>query len=316
MRDSVMALNRRLDKLMPILTPSGVVLGFLLPHIFLPIKPLVPWLFGVLTFSGAMNLKRRDFGAAVATPFPILVFFLLAHLCMPLVALGATHLVLPADTDAQVGFVLLFSAPTAVSAFVWVTIFGGDVALGLAILLLDTFAAPLLMPITVALLTGSNVKLDGTSMALSLTLMVVIPTVLAVATNELSGGRAPKIIGPYLSPLSKLFMVTVVAANSAAVAPGVDFSNPRVVGVALCAIVFTSLGFVLGKCVGFIPGVGIKRGRTIFFYTGMRNISAAATIAIALFPEGVALPAVLGMVFQQTLAAVFGRLLLGKAEGV
>jgi predicted Na+-dependent transporter len=52
---------------------------------------------------------------------------------------------------------------------------------------------------------------------------------------------------------------------------------------------------------------------SLFFAAGLRNITAATTIAIAYFPAAAALPTVLGILFQQTTAAIMGRLLMGKA---
>ncbi len=40
----------------------------------------------------------------------------------------------------------------------------------------------------------------------------------------------------------------------------------------------------------------------------MRNISAGAVLAVSYFPAPVAVPVVLGMLFQQVLAALSGRL--------
>lgn len=312
MRNFALDLDRKLGKLMPIITPLGVLLGFLFPSALIGFKPLVPALFALMTLSGSIKLRGRDLAVAATSPVPVIGFFLASHVLMPFLALLVSGLLLPGDHEAAAGFVLLFSAPTAVSGFVWVSIFKGDGALGLALLLLDTIAAPFVMPGAVSLFTGASVAIDGIGMALSLGWMVVIPTAVGVVANELSKGAASRNVGPYVSPVSKILIVLVVAANSAAVAPGVDLTSKRAQLVALSAIILTSLGFLFGRWTGFLPRVRREQGRTLVFSIAMRNISAAATIAIAFFPPAAALPSVLGMVFQQTLAAVFGRLLLGR----
>jgi bile acid:Na+ symporter, BASS family len=43
----------------------------------------------------------------------------------------------------------------------------------------------------------------------------------------------------------------------------------------------------------------------LIFTGGMRNISAGAVIAIAFFPAEVAVPVVVGMLFQQILASIY-----------
>jgi predicted Na+-dependent transporter len=311
---AALRLNALLEAAMPMVTPTGVVLGFLFPDLFVRLRPYIPWLFAGITLAGSLKLRARDLGAAAASPVPVLGFFAAAHVLMPVIALAASRMVLPGDMEAAAGFVLLFSAPTAVAGFIWVSIYRGDEALALALILLDTLAAPFVLPFSVSALLGTGIRLDWEAMAVSLALMVVLPTVLGVALNEASRGRIPRAVRPYLAPLSKILLALVIAANSAAVAPSVDFSETRVWAVGAAGIGLTSTAFLLGKALGLVPGIGHARRRGLVFTVGLRNISAVATIAVTFFPEAAALPAVLGMFFQQTLAAVFGRILLGKGR--
>jgi predicted Na+-dependent transporter len=311
--DRAVRLNAVLERLMPALTPAGVALGFLFSSRFVQLRPAVPWLFGAMTLSGALRLRLRDLGGAVANPKPILAFFVSAHVLMPLLAWAAGRLLFPVEVGA--GFVLLFSTPTAVAGFIWATIFGGDAALTLSLILLDTLLAPLVVPATTALLLGRGVAIDASGLALSLVGMVVVPTLLGVGLNEGSRGAVPAAVGPFLAPAAKFCLILVIAANAAAVAPRVDFSEALVWSVAAGGLLLASAGFLLGRAAAALAGGsgagGAARRSSLTFGVGLRNISAAATLAIAYFPAAAALPAILGMIFQQTLAAVLGRLLLG-----
>jgi tagaturonate reductase len=82
----------------------------------------------------------------------------------------------------------------------------------------------------------------------------------------------------------------------------------------LC-IFFSALGFVCSKFTGLLGRLSRERGISLFFAAGLRNITAATTIAIEYFPEAAALPAILGIVFQQTLAAIMGRVLMPSPAG-
>ncbi|GHV54601.1 hypothetical protein AGMMS49579_15500 [Spirochaetia bacterium] len=310
--DFAVALNARFEKLMPVLTPFGVALGFLLPQVFVHLRPYIPWIFGLITLSGALKLKAREFVLTLRHPMPILFAFVSAHILMPLAALFFTNLVFPGDADTISGYVLLYSAPTAVAGFIWVSIFRGDNALALALILLDTIAAPLVVPGTMSLLLGTRVALDMTGIAISLVMMVVIPTIIGVAANEISRGKAPQVISPYLNPLAKVCLILVIAANASVVAPKIRFDEPKVWLVAGMCIFFAALGYVLSKIVGIVCRLSPEKRVTIFFSAGLRNISAATTIAIEFFPEAAALPALLGIVFQQVMAATMGRLLLRR----
>ena len=306
-------LNTQIERFMPLLTPVGVTVGFLFPQVFLAIRPFVPWLFGTMTLSGALKLRTRELGLVIRHPFPILLFFLVAHLLMPLMVRFLSALVFPGDFDTVSGYVLLYSVPTAVTGFIWVSIFHGDPALSLALILLDTILAPLVVPGTVFLLLGTKISLDMTGMTLSLVFMVVLPTFAGVGINEFSRGKIPALVSPYLSPFSKFCVLAVVAANTAAVAPRVQF-NLHVLGISLVCIVFTVLGFICGKTTGTLSGLNHARKVSVFFGSGLRNTSAAMTLGIDFFPGNAALPAVLGIVYQQTIAAAMGRLLMGAPD--
>ena len=306
--------NQFLERIMPLLTPLGVVLGVVLHSVFLELRPFVTLLFAIITLAGALKLRIRELGKAASSPFPPLFFFLTAHILMPFVIFLLSSLIFRNDHDTVSGYVLLYSAPTAVTGFIWVSIFRGDPALSLALILLDTILAPLVVPGTVRLLVGSHITLDMTGMALSLIYMVVIPTILGVALNELSKGKIPAIVSPYLTPFSKICMILVISANVSAVASQFHPNNIRLWIIAVVCIGFSVLSFTGAKFACMAAKLDREKQTSLFFASGLRNTNAAMTLAIQFFPGSAALPAVLGVMFQQTIAAFMGRLLLGKRE--
>jgi len=293
---------------MPVLTPTGVMLGFLLPGIFIYLRPFVPWLFGIITISGALKLRVNEFGSTLHSPVPIAAFFVSTHVLMPLCALFAANHLFGNSPDTVAGFVLLFSGPAGVSSFIWVTMFKGDKALCLTLILLDTLLAPLVVPGTISLLMGAKVTMDMTAIALSLILMIVVPTIMGVTLNETSRGFIPAVVCPYLNPVSKICLILVVAANASPVAGIVHISDPMVWMIATACVVFSTTGFLLSKLTAITIRCNREKNISLFFSGGLRNISAVSTIAVTFFPEAAALPALLGIVFQQTLSAIMGNL--------
>jgi predicted Na+-dependent transporter len=69
------------------------------------------------------------------------------------------------------------------------------------------------------------------------------------------------------------------------------------------------LGYFLGWLTGKLIGWDAPTVIATTFNGGMRNISAGAVLAVAYFPAPVAIPVVLGMLFQQSLASLVGYLL-------
>ncbi|MDR1278963.1 MAG: hypothetical protein LBK02_09435 [Treponema sp.] len=305
-------INEWLERLMPLLTPSGIAAGFLFPRILIQVRPFVPLLFGIMTLSGALRLTLRDFSRTLKKPLGIGLFFLSSHILMPLLVRLIAPLVFPDDPDTIAGYVLLYSVPTAVSGFIWVSMFRGDSALCLTLILLDTLLAPLVVPGTTSLLLGASVSLNMWGIAVALIGMVVIPTIIGVGINEISRGKIPNAACPYLDPLAKLCMVALIAANTSPVASIIHIDDPRVWLTAAGCIAFTVFSYVLSKITAAAGRLNPEKRITLFFSTGLRNISSATTIAIDFFPQAAALPCLLGIVFQQVMAAIMGRLLLGR----
>ena len=314
MNHRILSINQWLEKRMPLLTPLGVILGFLFPFLFLPLRPAIPLLFGFITLSGAMDLQSRELISVFARPKVFILFFIVSHLFMPVIGYVFSTICNPDNPVYTAGFVLLFSIPTAVSGFIWNTIFKGDGALSLSLIFLDTICSPFVVPLTVFILIGQGISLSFTDLSTSLFLMVVFPTILGVFLNESSKGSIPAQMGPISKPVAKLFLILVVAANSSALAPQIDWRNGSVYWIAFQAIILGMAGFLLGHLLGKAGGFSPPQSRTLVFSVGLRNISAAATIAIAYFPAQAALPAILGMIFQQSLAAFAGKIFIGKPD--
>jgi tagaturonate reductase len=308
------AINLRLEKLLPFFAPLGVALGFLLPGVFIQLRPFVVWIFGLITFSGSLKLRVVEFGRTVRSPLPILLAFVSRHVIMPLLALFLSAVFFSSDTDTITGFILLYCGPAAVSGFIWTGIYRGDGALSLTLILLDTLLAPLVVPGTVLLLLGTKTTINAAGIALSLICMVVAPTIIGVLINEASRGEIPKLICPCLNPVSKIGLILVIAANSSPIAPQLRINDPMVWKTGGLCVTLVVIGFVLAKLTGIAGRLGRKKQISLFFASGLRNISSVTTIAVTYFPAAAVLPALLGIVFQQAIAALMSKLLMGRGK--
>ncbi|MCL1954521.1 MAG: hypothetical protein FWF61_01135 [Brevinematales bacterium] len=307
--------NYVLERLIPITTPMAIVIGFLLSSFFIHLRPFVPTLFGIMTFSGALKLRPAQLGTVLRNPSPILLFFFAAHIIMPVFAMAVSSLFL-ANQDVTTGFVLLFSGPTAVSGFIWVSIFKGDMALGLTLILLDTLFAPLVVPGGVSLLMGAKIVMAGSSIAASLLFMIVIPTFLGVTVNEISKGKIPALVCPWFDPFAKICLMAVIATNASIIAPGVRFNDPFVWKTAVIVIAVTFAGFFIIKFTAVIGKCRSPKDISMIIAGGLRNNSAIMTIAVNFFPEAAALPTLLSIMFQQTIMAIMGKVFSGDKQNV
>ncbi|QQO09432.1 bile acid:sodium symporter family protein [Breznakiella homolactica] len=311
--------NTFLDRIMPVLTPGGVVLGFILGERIAPLKPLVTYLFAFITLTGAMGLDIADFKRVLKNPLPLAAVFVCSHVLLPAFAFLAASLLFPGQPDIATGYILLTATPTAVASYIWTSIYYGSGAVSLTVILLDTLLAPLVTPAVVGIFADSNVNIDTRGMIISLFSMVVIPSVIGVMANHFSKKKVQRSVVPYCRPLSKIALLAVVAINTSQVAHRISFDS-RLLKIIFLNIVITVGGYLLGYAASCGLRVRHDTKVAMTFGTGMRNISAAMVLVISFFPHDSAVPVITGIVLQQMLAAFMGYLLFaGKrktAEGV
>jgi len=302
-------LNITLEKFMPLMTPTAVVVGVLLSAELKDFRFLVTWIFAAMTFSGSLGSNFRDLGRVIRQPSPIAANLLILHLVMPLNGWGASRLIFPGDLLTQTGFILLFVIPTGVVSMVWVSIYKGNTSLTLALILLDTLLSPLIVPGSLSLLVGARVHMDVWGMMKGLLWMVVIPSLIGMALNQATKGKVKTSWGPRLAPFSKLGLFAVVAINSSVVAPYLKSISTGFLVILALALVTAAIGYALGWLICLPLKWGRENIVALTFNSGMRNLSAGAVLAITFFPPPVVLPVISGMLFQQIMASMFGYLL-------
>ncbi|WNC12245.1 bile acid:sodium symporter family protein [Brevibacillus brevis] len=308
-------LNKALEKIMPILTPASVVIGVLAAGYLQSFTFLSPWIFAFITFAGSLGSGFREFARVLARPLPLLANLLILHAMMPLIAWGAALLFYPDDIHIVTGLILGAVIPTGISSFLWSSIYMGNIALTLSIILIDTMLSPLVVPLGMALFLGAKVEMDAASMMQGMFFMIVLPSLMGMALNQFTHGRVKQTLAPKLAPFSKLGMGVVVAINSSVVAPYLHRIDGELIRLAALVLALAICGYLMGWLVARLFGWKRDVIVALTFNSGMRNISAGAVMAISYFPAPVALPVVLGMLFQQTLASTFGKFLAAVEKG-
>jgi bile acid:Na+ symporter, BASS family len=164
------------------------------------------------------------------------------------------------------------------------------------------------VPASLSLIVGQKVEMDSWSIMTGLLWMVVIPSLIGMLFNHLTKGRIKDTLGKQLSPFSKIGIGIVVAINSSAVAPFLKHINLKLFLIAFTVLFIAVSGFALAWLLGTLLKQSRDTKASLLFTGGMRNISAGAVIAVQYFPAAVAVPVVIGMLFQQVLASLFGFL--------
>lgn len=305
--------NAIMNRLMPFLTPAGVVVGFLLGARIVPAAFLVKYLFAFVTLSGALGMNSRDFIGLIRNPIPILLAILSAHLITPLCVSLVVNACFPTHSDIANGFILLSATPMAVSSYIWITIFYGNGPLGLSLILIDTLLAPFICPLTISIFTQSAVTIDTTGMMISLLVMVVVPSILGLVCNSVFGDAKCQKASMVTKPFSKLCLFLVICLNAAKIAGEVTLSWDYM-PIAFVNVMVTIGGFLIGYLLSRICGLGMPDTISVTTTAGLRNISAALVLAIDFFPSESAIPVLFGIMLQQTLIAFTGKGLFGRYQ--
>jgi len=201
---------------------------------------------------------------------------------------------------------LAMAIPTGITSFVWVSIYKGNIALTLSIILIDTMLSPFIVPFTMSVLVGGNIEMDIVGITQGLFLMIVIPSFVGMTLNQVLKERVASGLSARLSPFAKIGMGIVVMLNGAVVAPYLLDINLKLIGIAIIMFLVAFSGYLISFFTGKLFKQDKETVTAMMFTGGMRNISAGAVLAVSYFPAAVAVPVVLGMLFQQVLASIFG----------
>ena len=301
---------------MPYLTVTGVALGILLGDRISSLSFLVNPFFAFMTFSNTLGITIDDFKNVIRRPRPIFVFLASTYVILPLAFHLIAGLLYSFSSPITLGFVLLYSIPTAVVSVIWSSINGGNRALSLTLLIIGTFLAPISTPLTIHLFSSSNVEFDTSGIVRSLFLIVLVPSFLAILIGKLTKDRFPEVVVPYTRPFAKSILLFIVMLNVSQISG--DFlahASLEYLKVGVNAMCFTFLSFFTSYIVSRkVFHIGKSDAVSVTFASSMRNISAALILAISYFPMEVSIPVIFGIVIQQMTSAVSARILFGKSS--
>lgn len=294
---------------MAVFMPFCVAAGVLFPQAFSPIKTIVPILFAVMTFQGALGNTFAQIIEVFKHPARLFAILITAEIAMPLMAFALGSLLFGDNPNLVAGIVLEYSVPIAVISFMWVGIYSGDGPLSLASILVSTVISPVTIPLTLSVLLGTSIDIDPVGMMQDMVVMIALPAIAGMVVNELTRGWGHDTLSPTLSPACRIITIFIVTANSTSMSEYVLHMNLQRLEVALFILVFATSGFFWGLLAARLMHGSHGTLITMSFACGLRNISSGAVIASQYFPGETVFPVMCGTLFQQILAAVFGHVI-------
>lgn len=294
---------------MIVIVPLCLVLGIFAPDTFSPLRPAIPTLFALMTFQNSLANSIDAMREAIKHPLPIVITLVWAHVAVPLIAFFFGRLFFGYDFDIIAGIVLGYCVPIGATTIMWVSIYEGSMATALTTLLISSLITPFTIPLTLQLLLGASVQVNATGMLIDMMFMVAIPAVIALVVNEASHGWGKQRLSPALAPAGRLCMVTIITVNSTAISSYVRNLTPELVAILVFVGLFSMFSFAMGLGLGKLLHFKREQFVAVVFGSGMRNISAGAVLAMQYFPAQAVFPVMAGVLFQQFLAAAFGKIM-------
>lgn len=294
---------------MPVIVLACVALGVLFPTTFSPIEAIVPALFAVMTFQGALGNTLKNVLEVFRHPLPLIGILGITLVFMPTLAFGLASVFFAGSTDIITGILLEYSVPIGVVSFMWVGMFAGNASLALAAILISTVIAPFSIPLTLKLFMGATIHVDVAGMIVNMIFMIALPALAGMALNDLTRGWGARTLSPAMSPGCKILLLVIITANSTEMSDAILHLTWERVGVGLFIFLFAGSGFIWGILAARLLNLPSADMVTMGFDCGLRNISSGAVIATQYFPGEAVFPVMCGTIFQQLLASVAGRLM-------
>ena len=272
-------------------------------------------LFAFMTFSNSLGGGFRELGRVFLRPLPVVVTLVLLHVVIPLLTLGLGNLLFPDAPLFTIGLVLEYVIPTGVASLMWVGICGGNEPLCLSIVLLDTLAAPVVIPLSLKLLVGSVVEVDTWSMMGDMMIMVALPALAAMTVYQVTGGRAAVTLKPRLALVAKLALLIVITANATSCSSFLRSIDRPLVLVMATVFLLCLFGFLAGYWAAKLLGLDFPTRATMCLNTGLRNISAGSVLALQYFPAQVVFPVAFTPLFLQFTTSIIVKVLMRTPSG-
>ncbi|EIE99065.1 bile acid:sodium symporter family protein [Saccharomonospora glauca] len=297
-RGPIAALADFVSRWFAVLVLLGGLVGLALPDQTAVLSDAVPVLLGVIMFGMGLTLRVNDFALVLRRPWAVLIGLCSQFLVMPLAAVAVSWL-FGLSGLLLAGMVLVGAAPGGTASNVIVYLARGDVALSVTLTSIATMLAPLITPLWVLWLAGSELPVGFGDLFFSIVQVVLVPVLAGVVVRALAGALVDRVT-PYLPLVSVTGVVVVVAGVVGANADVVVTSGLLLVGA---VIVHNGLGLGLGYLVAKVARLDETACRAVSVEVGMQNSGLSASLATTHFTPLAALPAALFSVWHNVSGA-------------
>jgi BASS family bile acid:Na+ symporter len=244
-------------------------------------------ILAIVMFSIAIDLKARDFKALAKAPRPVIVGLFSQFIVLPVLTF---LLVLVAQPQASIalGLILVAACPGGnISNFITHRA-GGNAALSVSMTAFATVGAIVLTPFNIAF-WGSlyapsaeilrATTIDPVSIAITISLMLILPLILGVTLNT----RRPDITSKLRGPLQWVSMTVFIGFVAIALATNWALFLAFAGGIAGLVIAHNALGLAGGYVTASLAGLSPFDRRAVTIETGIQNSGLGLVLIFGFF---------------------------------
>ena len=274
------------------------------------LQNLLPVSLGIIMFGIGLHLTFNDFLKVYKSPKAIFIGLVVQSIFLPFVCfLIAKYFAL--SPELAIGLMLLAASPGGVTANLYSHLFGGNVALNIALTAINSvliiFTMPFIVNLSINYFLGFD-KQIGLQFAkiVEVVAIVVLPVVFGIFVNSKYPHLAKKfekIIKIASAIILAVLIIVVLIKENEVIA-----SNLKQVG--LSTLVFCLMSLTIGYIAGKIFGLREADSRALSFEIGVHNSALAIYLAINVLSNKVmSIPPVIYSIWMFPLAALFGFIL-------
>lgn len=258
---------------------AGFVIGLAFPQLAAVPDRAVPWMLAIVIFCSCARISSEDLRRIDLKHS--LGFYLARFIVLPLIVGGVLTFLFPRIRD---GVLLLCLAPAGSSLPAWNAIMGGNVALGMGLLVLSSLLAPFIIPAAFSFVDVAGIELDLAGIFLTLAGMIFAP----VAVYFLLARHVTPVKSWLRENGSVPALLFLAAILTLVIAKQRDyfFTEPLfLIGISAlaCAFYFAFYAF------GWLAGARQDRSTRITYElcSGTNNLALAISIGFLYFPDPV-----------------------------
>ncbi len=253
----------------------------IITDIFLPLA------LAFIMFSLGLGLTNADFTRVIKQPKDFFIGLTCQIILLPFVAFLLVKL-WPISPELAIGVMIIAAAPGGVTSNILTSFARGDVALSISltaiISLLSVFTVPFIILSSLKLLGSENVSknISLLSMAITMFLIVVVPTLIGVFFRKFASGVAISFEAIAKKISAGLFVIVLLGAILAEKNNIVSYFTDA----GLITLVLNVIMMIIAFYIAQLLGTGNSQKKCISIECGLQNGTVAIFVGTTLFGGG------------------------------